>query len=56
MVKEGNDFTIIHPRAPSVIINFGKRSLKKVKNWQKIVEEEALGAYRGLVVFLHKNS
>jgi len=55
-VKEGNDFTIIHPRAPSVIINFGKRSLKKVKNWQKIVEEEALGAYRGLVVFLHKNS
>ena len=52
IVQEGTDFTIIHPRSPSVVVNFGEKYLgKKGKKRHAALEKQAWGVYQGLVTF-----
>ena len=55
-VKEGTDFTIIHPRSPSIVVNFGRKYLcvKKQRNRQDALEKEARSVYQGLVAFFRE--
>lgn len=52
-VGEGLDFTVIHTTAPSVVVDFGRSSLREegaVAGTRRA--EEAKGVYRGLIEFL----
>ena len=49
-VQEGLDFTIIHPSATSVLINFGEKHLSTTAK-EKAIDEEARCIYQGLVEF-----
>jgi N-acetylmuramoyl-L-alanine amidase len=52
-VREGLDFTIIHPSSTSVLINFGEKHLSKEKKIaEQTIEQEARCVYQGLVEFL----
>jgi len=49
------EFTVIHPRSPSIVINFGNRHLpKRGDRRQDILKKEARGVYEGLVTYLKK--
>jgi N-acetylmuramoyl-L-alanine amidase len=51
--RDAADFTIIHPRCPSIVINFGKKQVpKKRERRQDVLAKEAQGVYEGLLGFL----
>ncbi|MCX8011882.1 MAG: N-acetylmuramoyl-L-alanine amidase, partial [Desulfobacterota bacterium] len=50
-VQEGLDFTIIHPSAPSILINLGDKNSEQEIN-EALAEKEAQSIYRGLVDYL----
>jgi len=50
-----DDFTIIHPRCPSILINLGNKHFPKRKERrEEVLEKEARGVYEGLVTYLRK--
>jgi len=54
--QDAADFTIIHPRCPSIVINFGKKYVpKKRERRQDVLEKEARGVYEGLLGFLRES-
>ncbi|MCD6352583.1 MAG: N-acetylmuramoyl-L-alanine amidase [Proteobacteria bacterium] len=52
-VQERADFTIIHPSAPAIVVNPGRKHLcKRIKKEPETLEREAWSIYQGLVTFL----
>lgn len=55
VARDAADFTIIHPRCPSIVINLGGKHLpKKKERRHELLQKDARGVYDGLLTFLRE--